>query len=131
MDPVTLIVGALAAGAAKGTGETAATAVKDAYQGLRRLVLTMFAGNATAEVVLAEHAADPDTYQAPLAKQVRDSGAGADPAVIEAAQQLMALLDQTGGRTGKYRVNLTGAQGVQVGDHNQQVNSFGPRSPHK
>src|SRR5262245_28026509 len=38
MDPVTLIVAALAAGAASGVGDTASTAIKDGYYGLKRLV---------------------------------------------------------------------------------------------
>jgi hypothetical protein len=125
MDPGTLIAGALAAGAVKGVGETASTAVKDAYQGLRKLVSSRFAGKPAAEVVLAEHETDPDTYQAPLIKQVRESGAAEDAAIIEAAQRLMALLDHVGSGQGKYVVDLTGAQGVQVGDHNRQVNMFG------
>jgi hypothetical protein len=44
--------------------------------------------------------------------------------VIEAARQLMVLLDEAGVRAGKYDVDLRGAQGVQVGDGNQQVNLF-------
>lgn len=84
-----------------------------------------FAGNRSAEVALAEHAEDPETWQAPLTKALTESGAGADPVVIEAAQQLMALLDEAGTRAGKYHVDLRGASGVQVGDGNQQVNFFG------
>jgi hypothetical protein len=37
---------------------------------------------------------------------------------------LLALLDPTGTRAGKYMVDLRGAQGVQVGDHNTQTNTF-------
>src|SRR5690349_23355356 len=38
MDPVTVVVSALAAGAATGLTDTVATAVKDAYAGLKRLL---------------------------------------------------------------------------------------------
>ena len=38
MDPITLIVTALAAGAASGAAEAASAAVKDAYAGLKALV---------------------------------------------------------------------------------------------
>lgn len=38
MDPISLIMGALAAGAASGLGDSATGAVKDAYAGLRDLV---------------------------------------------------------------------------------------------
>ena len=38
MDPITLIVTALAAGAALGITDTASSAIKDAYAGLKALV---------------------------------------------------------------------------------------------
>ena len=44
MDPVTLIVTALAAGAATGMTESAASAVKDAYRSLLALVRKRLAG---------------------------------------------------------------------------------------
>ena len=44
MDPVTLILTALAAGAALGVKDTASAAVKDAYEGLKALVKKRFAG---------------------------------------------------------------------------------------
>ena len=124
MDPVTLIVAALTAGALKGAGEAAGSAVKDAYQVLKQLVSSRFAGKRPAETVLAEHESDPYTYQEPLTKHVRESGAAEDNDVIAAAQQLMALLDAAGSRGGKYVVDLRRAQGVQVGDHNHQSNVF-------
>jgi hypothetical protein len=127
LDPVTLILGALTSGAAQGVAESAADSVKDAYGKLKGLVARRFAGNKTAEVALAEHADDPGTWQAPLAKALTESGVCADPAIIDAARQLMALLDEAGTRAGKYNVDLRGAQGVQVGDGNQQVNLFSAR----
>jgi len=124
MEPITLILGALAAGALAGVKDSATGAVKDAYAGLKRLVATHFAGKPAAELALAEHAADPDTWQAPLAKALAETGTDADPAVIEAVRRLMELVDQAGARAGKYQVDLRGAQGVQVGDYSQQHNVF-------
>ena len=60
VDPVSLIVGALAAGASEGVTETATTAVKDAYAALRRLVSKLFQGQPVAEALLDEHAKNPD-----------------------------------------------------------------------
>jgi len=37
---------------------------------------------------------------------------------------MLALVDQAGTQEGKYRVDAQGAQGVQVGDHNTQSNTF-------
>lgn len=36
----------------------------------------------------------------------------------------MSLMDADGARTGKYTVDLRGAQGIQVGDGNTQTNTF-------
>jgi hypothetical protein len=118
------LLNALTAGAAQGIADSVSDAVKSAYGTLKRLVSAKFAGNRSAEVALAEHATDPQTWQAPLVKALTVSGVAADQAVIEAAQQLMALLDPEGTEQGKYRIDLRGAQGVQVGDDNQQYNTF-------
>jgi len=52
VDPVTLLVTALSTGAATGVGETATTAVKDAYGKLKSLLASRFAGHPSQEVVL-------------------------------------------------------------------------------
>jgi hypothetical protein len=129
MDPVTLLVTALATGAANGVGESATAAVKDAYASLKRMLASRFAGNSSREMVLVEHEKHPETWRAPLTQAVTDSGAATDPPVVQAAQQLMALLDEAGARAGKYTVDLRGAQGVQFGDHNQQANVFTSAPP--
>jgi hypothetical protein len=126
MDPLTLVVTALAAGATSGAGQAATTAVTDAYQALKRLVARRFTGKPAAEVALAEHETDPDVWRAPLAKQLAETGTAVDPAVLDAAQRLLTVLDAEGARAGKYTVDAGGARGVQIGDHNSQTNRFGP-----
>ena len=127
MDPVTLIVTALAAGAASALQDGTAEAVKGAYARLKALVKKRFAGSAKAEVVLAEHEAAPQTWEAPLAAELSAAGADADAYLVAAAQALMSLVDEAGSRSGKYAVTVRDSQGVQVGDHNTQANTFGPR----
>jgi hypothetical protein len=124
VDPVSLVLNALTSGAAQGVADSVSDAVKSAYGKLKELVGANLSGNKSAEVVLAEHANDPETWQTPLVKALATSGALEDQAVIQAAQQLMALLDPAGTAQGKYQIDLRGAQGVQVGDGNQQYNTF-------
>jgi hypothetical protein len=124
MDPVTLIVAALTAGAATGVGDTVSTAIKDSYQTLKRLVAARFSGRRAAEVALEEHEADPHTWREPLARALEASGAAADADVLAVAQQLLTSIDAAGSRAGKYTIDLRGAQGVQTGDHNVQLNQF-------
>lgn len=88
MDPITLIVTALVQGAAK----AATDMVPDAYKGLRELLRQRFAGKPAAEKVLEEHAADPQTYEAPLRKQLEQSALAEDPEVLALARQLLEQL---------------------------------------
>jgi hypothetical protein len=125
MDPVTVVVTALAAGAAAGAKDTASSAVRDAYNGLRELVRRRFAGRGAATVALEQHAADPQVWEAPLRQEMAATGAADDAGVLQAAQQLLALVDAVGAQAGKYQVDASQAQGVQVGDRNVQTNTFG------
>lgn len=125
MDPVTLIVTALAAGAASAVQDGASAAVKDAYSRLRALVRKRLAGRPDGELVLARHETAPQAWQGPLAAELAGSGAGDDPGLAAAAQALMELLDAAGSSAGKYAVMVHGSQGVQIGDHNTQTNTFG------
>ena len=125
MDPVTLIVTALAAGAASALQDGAAQAVKDAYARLRGLVRERFACRPKGELVLAEHEAAPQTWEAPLAAELSAAGAASDASLLAAAQALLSLVDEAGSRSGKYVVTVQDSQGVQVGDRNTQTNTFG------
>jgi hypothetical protein len=130
MDPVTLIVTALAAGAASALQDGASAVVRDAYARLKALVTKRFVDRPKGELVLAEHEAAPQTWEKPLAAELFAAGADGDADLVAVAQELMALLDTAGSRSGKYVVNISGSQGVQVGDHNIQHNTFGSASDH-
>ena len=124
MDPITLIVTALAAGAALGVTDTASSAVKDAYAGLKALVRKRFAGRPDAELLLIRHEEAPEPWQAPLMAELAETAADHDRDLVAAAEALMSLVDAAGARAGKYTVDARGAQGVQIGDHNRQDNVF-------
>lgn len=124
MDPITLIVTALAAGAALGAQDTVSAMVKDAYAGLKILVRKRLGGRRGAELVLARHEQAPETWQAPLMAELAETGADRDRDLIAAAQALLDLVGGAEGQTGKYTVDVRGAQGVQIGDSNRQDNVF-------
>jgi RIP homotypic interaction motif len=123
MDPITLIVTALAAGAAQGVTDNVSEIVKDAYARLRARVKKKLGGKLSAEVVLAEHEQAPETWQAPLVAELAEAGADRDHELIAAAKALLDLIGEAGG-AGKYTVEVQGARGVQIGDHNRQDNVF-------
>jgi hypothetical protein len=126
MDPITLIVTALAAGAALGVTDTASAMVKDAYAGLKALAKKRLGGGHGAELVLAKHERAPETWQAPLMAELAETGADHDRDLIAAAQALLDLIGDAAGGAGKYTVDVRGAKGVQIGDHNRQDNVFNP-----
>src|ERR1700685_4219195 len=119
MDPVTLIVAALVAGATTG----ALDAVKDgakagvtaAYAKLRSLAKKRVTGNQSAEAALAEIEADPETWRAPLAAKLTQLDAANDTDLVAAAQAFMDLIDEAGAKAGKYNVTIKDSKGVQVG----------------
>jgi hypothetical protein len=124
MDPITLIVTALAAGAALGVTDTASAMVKDAYAGLKTLVKERLGGGPGAELVLTRHEQAPEAWQAPLMAELAETGAERDRDLIAAAKALLDLIGESRGEAGKYTVDVRGAQGVQIGDHNRQDNVF-------
>ena len=128
MEEVTLILTALATGASAGALEALKDDVKEkakaTYVKLHGLVSQRFRGNPSAEIVLSEHQADPETYAAPLAKKLTEAGAADDGELVATARTLMELVDQAGARSGKYNVTIKDSRGVQVGDGNLQVNKF-------
>ncbi len=127
MDPITLIVTALAAGAALGVQDTAAAMVKDVYASLKALVRRRLGGDPGAEMVLARHEQAPETWHAPLMAELARAGAEGDGDLIAAAKALLDLVGKAG-EAGKYAVDVRGAQGVQIGDHNRQDNVFNAAS---
>jgi hypothetical protein len=125
VDPVSLIVAALAAGAVAGAQGTATEAVKDAYAGLKGLVRRRLARRPAGDVVLEQHEQDPAQWEKALEGELVKADAATDGEAVDAAQALLGLLDAAGTQSGKYLVDVRGAQGVQVGDRNTQHNTFG------
>jgi RIP homotypic interaction motif len=79
------------------------------------------------ELVLAEHEAAPQTWEAPRAAELAAAGADGDASLLAAAQALLSQVDEAGSRSGKYALTVQDSQGVQIGDHNTQTNAFGAR----
>jgi len=127
MDPVTLIVTALASGAGSGLKDAASSAVADAYNGLKALAARALAGRKKGELVLAEHEQAPEVWEKPLAEELRAAGAADNADLVAAAELLMSLMDAAGTAAGKYRVVVQNSQGIQVGDHNTQTLNFGSK----
>lgn len=129
MDPVSLIVAALTAGAVAGAQGTMTNVVTDAYTGLKALVLRRFNGQAAGETALERLQDNPEAWRPALTAELERVAAGGDADLVQAAQRLMEMLDVEGTEAGKYQVDARGAQGVQIGDHGTQHNAFNAAPP--
>jgi hypothetical protein len=111
MEPISLILSALAVGASTGFTETAGQAVKDAYTGLKALLRRKLGG------------------ERPTEQRLTEAGVDNDEEIIRAAQRVLALVDPDGARAGKYNVAISGGRGIVVGDHAQVTMTFGDEHP--
>src|SRR6185312_10194523 len=94
MDPITLIVTALSAGAGSAVQDGAAAALKGAYRTLTEKTRERLGRQRHGGLVLDEHEKDPATWKAPLSRALEAAGAGSDAELIAAARAVLAL---TGG----------------------------------
>lgn len=129
VDPVGLVLTALAAGASAGLKDTVTAGVKDAYTSLKKMVSLRFDGDAKALEVLVDHEADPDTYERPLAKQLEVARVADDADLLIAAQVLLSRVDPAGAQVGKYNVQATGNAQIGVIGDNATV-TMGRQLPH-
>lgn len=91
LDPITLIVAAVATGAAAGTGDVVKQAITDAYAALKRRISNDY-GVVDAEVLSVESEPEEDLRRQLLAKQLTKVGAGEDEQLVAAAQELLNLV---------------------------------------
>lgn len=108
MDPITLIVAAVVAGAAAGLQDTASSVIKDGYAALKSLIRSRFGHRDQAideQLTAAEQ--EPGTTPAQLAELLRSAGAGSDEDLVQAARALLARADPDGAWQRQVRDNIT------------------------
>jgi len=116
MDPITLVVTALAAGVTTGLSGTASQAITDAYGALKRLLRGRLSERGEDPEVVDAPETEPERWRSRLAGRV--SGADIDADICAAAQQVLAAADPAGTKAGKYVVTVSDSKGVVVGDRN-------------
>jgi beta-phosphoglucomutase-like phosphatase (HAD superfamily) len=119
MEPVTTtIVAAVVAGAVAATQEVASQAIKDAYQGLKGLIVKRLGKKADVEEALEKVEARPDSEarQAVLQEEMEMAQADEDAEVVAKARELLALLKREGAAAGtSYRAELHGDGAIAQG----------------
>ena len=124
MEPISLIITALVAGATAATKDTAGKAVKDTYEGLKTLIKRKFQGDPVGQVMVDAKPEEIKQGEELLKNKLSNAGADKDDEILKAAQEIMKKEDPKGASTGIY--DLRGAQGVQInqGNNNTQSNTF-------
>ena len=90
MDPITIIVTALALGAAAGLKPTAEKAVTEAYEGLKGLIIAKF-GHASASVSSLEANPASKNRQGTLQEELQNTTAYQDQEVLDRAKELLKI----------------------------------------
>lgn len=86
VDPLTVVVAAIALGAQEGVRETVATAVKDTYAGLKRLITDRYKG---VDPTAVENKPSSEAKRTSLEEDLKDAGAEQDADLLAAAKAVI------------------------------------------
>ncbi|GAB2718190.1 hypothetical protein [Nocardia thraciensis] len=124
MDPFTVIATALVAGAAAGGQDAASAAVRDAYTAIRDRIRHGAAAPEAATATIEAMEAAPEADVSGIEEALTRAGVVDDDRLRTMANELLSLLPQDQVDRAANRIDLRGAQGVQLGNHNTQHNTF-------
>lgn len=128
MEPISLILGALAVGALAGVQDSAGQAVKDAYVAFKNLLRRRLGSNEAAKVALDRYEQQPEAWESPLRAELTASGLDRDDEVLAAAQALLDCVrnDPACGKIFENQFHGP-VYGFVQGDHNQVTMTFDNR----
>jgi hypothetical protein len=93
MEPMAIILTALVAGATAAAKDTAGTAVRDAYNGLKHLLKKKFEGDPLAQAVVDAKPEDIDKAEGLLKTKITEFSVEKDTEILRAAKTLIDTLN--------------------------------------
>ena len=127
MDPLTIIVSAVAAGAAAASKDVVAEAMKDAYTGLKTLIQRKYQDKEEVQDALdgVEKKPESGPRQGVLKEELETVKAGEDTELVKEAQKLLDLLKEHGVEAGiTYHLDVSGS-GAGAQDHSVAAGAGG------
>lgn len=132
MDPTTLIITALSAGATLVAQGALSEATKDAYQNLKSLVERKFTNKPDAKFVLTKHQEKPQVWEEPLKDALLEVQADKDSQIYQAATYLLAVTAYQGIANTSYNNRFLGNIGAVLqggASHQVTINQTTPSNP--
>lgn len=130
MDPITLILAAVAAGAAVIAKEAVSAATKDAYNALKARIRHKFEDKPNAEIALIGYEQNPKEWETPFRDALIEVTAQQDEEIIKAAQKVMSHVNtqQIPSDIQQYIVNIGGVEQQFI---TNKVDTMNINPPHK
>lgn len=104
MDPLTLIVSSLAAGAVASAKSTVESIVKDSYEGIKLFIKKKFGNKVAVEEM--EKNPNSESKRGSLKEDLESANAGNDPELISLAKQLIEAINKHAPETKVAGVNI-------------------------
>jgi len=116
MEPLTLLVTALVVGATEAVKSTAGQAIKDAYTGLKKLILDRYGskGDTAQAVAQLENKPDSPGRKAVAQEELQAAGADQDQELVSRAAELLKLLESAP-PAANVEIDIKGTRNVAAG----------------
>lgn len=128
MDPISIVVAALAGGASTGLTDVVSAAIKDGYAALKRILAARYSSVSTSGL---ETKPDSQAQQDAVKESLADAGAGGDTALVAAAKALLEAIktyDPSAAEAAGVILTRINAGSVDVHDVNAAQGSTGLRA---
>ncbi|HAC65904.1 MAG TPA: hypothetical protein DCF68_20820 [Cyanothece sp. UBA12306] len=126
MEAISLITTALIAGAEAAAKDTAGTAVKEAYDGLKKLIKRKFEGDPSSQGLVDGKPEKIKQEEDLLKEKISNAGVDKDEEIINKAQELLEPLKSKESKTGESNIKVgrdfKGFSGNNSGTVNQTIN---------